>query len=518
MDTIPASPSIDLPSEIWEIVFYELSDVDLWAVRSLNRVAYALAAQARYGALWIVPHRMNYLMTTMRRLCDDHLQITGLLHTLHVHSNIEFKESEKQERRTPHIPMARHRLIRKLLSRSDLNIKNLTIHFDTVVLPYVTLAWANTACALVHLELQFKTDSLLSVLLSSDSQLHCPNLKAFVLSYGFGIVRPSFRSIASMHLVRPWYASGSTIPMFRKLKAILPEGLERLELRNLENFNSDWILSPFFLGAHDFPHLRALHISNLSLNRNPSLGLFINARSRSLQSLALERVSDIGHVFLRHIHVAGELQTLSVSLNSPQDAFAADILPSNRSISLLHRYSHLRRLDITPLDSRYSDTNTVFVLLVEIGRRCSRLEELNVYSDTLGFRHLRAVLLFLQNLARLTFSGTKSCDPFMQKYSVHPELWNRLDSRNYKFSNLGLARQSLGRNVRREMAAELQRDVKSAYRYLSITPQSWDILHSSIKKALKEGYFMERPEASPDMEGDHRTLILELIERYMQQD
>ncbi|KAH8813608.1 hypothetical protein DL96DRAFT_525283 [Flagelloscypha sp. PMI_526] len=417
---------------------------------------------------------------------------------MYIHASIEIHDQANMKTCRTHLSKTRHDQIHKILSSSDLNVKKLTLHFDAIVLPYVVPIWTNTAHSLVHLEVQFRTNSI------------------FALSNLSADDRQSFRSITRTDLGNsPLNGVEAMVPIFRKLRTILPERLESLDLHQRGGMVPAWILSSFILGPNDFPHLRKLHLSNLPLDNNLSLGQLITARIPSLRSLALEKVSDSSHHFLRHLSGTDELRALSLSLVSARDALRADILPPNQLSPLIHRYPCLRRLDITPFSSDYRDSDVVFVLLVELGRGCSRLEELNVYTRTFGYRHLRAVLLFLPWLTKLTFASTKYCE-WTDEWAEIPE--DSTMTLKYTFSNLGLARRSLGRNMRREMAMELGKDVKAAYHRLVTAPQCWEILNSSIKKALKEGYFMERSELeSSDGEVDHKMMIQQLVETCTQQ-
>ncbi|KAH8813615.1 hypothetical protein DL96DRAFT_1759159 [Flagelloscypha sp. PMI_526] len=503
MNSMSSSLHTDLPSEVWELILDKLTNSDLWAIRSLNRVAYASAARVRYGALWIVPHRENYLTTAMKRLCENRLQIIGLVHTFHIHSHIEVREfaNQSQEKRKFHLPKTRHSLIHKILASPDLNIKKLTLHFDAVVLPYVLLAWTKTARYLTHLELQFWTDSISNALLSLDPGFLCPSLSTFILSYG---------------------DNGAHVPQAQ----IHPsQGLQSLGLHQLDDTASNWILPPSFPGLNQFPLLQKLHISGMSLTHNPSLVRFIIARTPSLRDLALMRLSDAPIRVLHYLPATDELQTLSMSLDSAHDVLRADILQSTHSSSLIHRYSHLRRLDITLSTSNYTNGTILFVLLMELGRGCSLLEELRVQSlYTLAFRHFRAALLLLPRLVQLTSSGTRYCEYLMCELSAYPELWNRSNTRTYHFFDLGQVRQCLGRDLRREMTVELQKDVKSAYKDLIADGQAWDTLHASTKKALKEGYLKGESATiasqviHSDVKVDHRVVVLQLMESHVRLD
>ncbi|KAH8800560.1 hypothetical protein DL96DRAFT_797627 [Flagelloscypha sp. PMI_526] len=228
----------------------------------------------------------------MKRLCETRLQALGLPHTLHIHSHIEVRKSENQSQEKPklHLSKARHNLMRKILVSPDQNIKKLTIHFDAVVLPYVALAWTNTTLSLVHLELQFWTDSISNTLLSLDSGFHCPNLSTFVLIHGYGNARPSNHPITTMDLMPSHPRAGIMEPMFHKLKSILPKGLESLELHQLDGREYGWVLPSSFLGPNDFPRLRKLRIWGMCLTHNPSLVQFLHARTTSLRNLALGRL------------------------------------------------------------------------------------------------------------------------------------------------------------------------------------------------------------------------------------
>ncbi|KAH8813616.1 hypothetical protein DL96DRAFT_1685400, partial [Flagelloscypha sp. PMI_526] len=492
-----------------------LTDFDLWAIRSLNSIAYAFAARARYGALWIVPHREKYLTTTMKRLwilsltvfglsSETRLQAMGLPHTLHIHSHIEVRKSENQSQEKPklHLSKARHNLMRKILVSPDQNIKKLTIHFDAVVLPYVALAWTNTTLSLVHLELQFWTDSISNTLLSLDSGFHCPNLSTFVLIHGYGNARPSNHPITTMDLVPSHPRAGIMEPMFHKLKSILPKGLESLELHQLDGREYGWVLPSSFLGPNDFPRLRKLRIWGMCLTHNPSLVQFLHARTTSLRNLALGRLIHTPFSTLRYLPATDELESLSVSLDSARDVLSADILQSSQPSSFIHRYTHLRQLDVTLQTSNHANGDIIFVLLMELGRGCNLLEELRVHSHTLEFRHLRVVLLFLPRLAQLTFSGTKCCDPLIYQVSARTDLWKQYGPYTHRFHTYKFF--------------QLEQDVKSVYKNFVVTGQAWDTLHSSIKNALKEGY--PKAEVIDDVKfgvgADHRVVIMQLIESF----
>ncbi|KAH8813535.1 hypothetical protein DL96DRAFT_1626275, partial [Flagelloscypha sp. PMI_526] len=481
---------------------------------------YEFAARTRYSALWIIPHNENNLTATLKRLCQDRLQIKGLLHTLHIHSDIGSRANQAQRRAQIHVPRTLRGLIHKTLSKSDLNIQKLTIHFDTIVLPYVILAWTNTAHSLVHLELQFSANSPSNPLLSLKSEPHFPNLKTFVLSNGSWNYPPSFRSMTIMNLGEPRWHGVKEI--FDKIKSLLPEGLESLSLHHLCSVNdwaySCWTIPPLFLAPNDFPNLQIFAISNLSLDKNPSLVRFIQARIASLQSLGLERVGGSGPRILEYLSGTVKLRALSLSLNSVNDVLDTNMLQAGQLVSPIHWFQHLRRLDITPYWEYYRDEDVIFVLLVELGRASSVLEELNVCTPELGFRHLRAVLLFLSKLSKLTFSGVEDCKPDIRNFSSRPEIWRTVDPRTYAFFNLGQAKQCLGGDIRREMAAELRSDVQSAYRHVITTAQNWDKLHSSIKKALKGGYVMGDEATNTmgvglsDVQVDYRIVVITLVE------
>ncbi|KAH8813536.1 hypothetical protein DL96DRAFT_1821316 [Flagelloscypha sp. PMI_526] len=521
MDSTPSTPFLDLPPEIWELIFNELTGVDLWPIRSLNRTTYEFAARARYGALWIVPHKENNLIATMKRLRQDCLQIKGLLHTLHIHSNIGGRVSTNKAQR--HVPKALWGLIRKILCSPDMSIQSLTIHFDTIILPYVILAWTNTAHSLVHLELQFSASSPHNPWLSLKSMPRFHNLKTFVLSNGSSNDWPSFRSMAIMDLGHPCLDQRELL--FLKLNASLPEGLESLGIHLLYRGNfwtyQRWEIPSSFLSPNNFPHLRNFDVSNLPLDKYPSLCHFINARLGSLQSLGLERIRDNGSRFLHRLSGTTKLEALSLSLDSAGDALNADILQAGQRVSPIHRFQHLRRLNITPFKEDYSE-DVVFVLLVELGRGSNVLQELNVCTPSLGFRHLRAALLFPPGLAQLTFAGTWYCEPDMRKVSAHPEIWSSLDCRTYTLFHLGHAKRCLGGDVRQELAAELRSDVQSAYKHLISTAQGWDKLHSYMKKALNGEHFMEDRATNTigivrsDMQVDHRMLVMQLVESCLQ--
>ncbi|KAH8831532.1 hypothetical protein DL96DRAFT_1552829 [Flagelloscypha sp. PMI_526] len=515
--TCSSLPFVELPAEIWDEIFGHLSKADLWPLRSLNRIAYEIAARVCYGSLWIVPLKGEALTGVLKRAW---FQITGLVHTLHVHSNIDvyLSSSVMSENKKLSVQKRHQRLIDKLVSSPNLRVHKLTMHYDTIVLPHTRLIWLGVAESLVHLELQFNHSSACDSFISLSGKVHCLKLQRFVLSLGTGENEPLYYSPTLMKFGKAWMTPPPSKfpPIFKVLQDILPPGLSSLGIHSSYSYGPDHVSriltsSQALFHPKAFPDLKALYISGVSLARNPSIAQFLLARAPSLRCLSLEGVSDIPG-FLPRLARIEKLEELYLDRPSYEELFQPASFLSGFTSPIFQHYTHLRRLDVRGT-SNYADD--VFRLMVEVGRAGCRIEALNLTLKKLLFLHLRVTLLLLPTVTDLSFSNVKSCDSLMCRLSQHP-LWMDLDGykpRVYRFVGLAKAGMRLGPVIRRAMTAEFRKDIDKMYSDCVSSLAKKDALYSSIKTALKAGEaggsMASRHEAPGE---DHRKATLDLVE------
>ncbi|KAH8817610.1 hypothetical protein DL96DRAFT_1820393 [Flagelloscypha sp. PMI_526] len=529
--TSAATCAFDYPVEIWEQILIRIPKASLWKLRSLNRVAYEVAARIHYGTL--SPFREKLTMGMLKRVCYWACSYSQ------VYSDMDFGKQEKfaVSRGTSNTKKdisekhrflrARQELIQRVISHPSLRLKTISIYYDEVILPYTQLIWLGIANTLVHLELQFVHQSACGELLSLSGKVHCPTLQSFVLITGPGTRSPTFYTRVQENPKHLYYRDRSCrwnqpfptsldvfLPIFKALQSILPAGLSTLGIHWLfsDGYKRTWVLDPSFFHPEAFPDLKKLHISGLSLDRNPAISQFLFKRAPSLQSLALENIYGTGQL-LRRVKVMEELEELRLDSLSYWQLFEPDSFQSGLRSPFIQWYSHLRCLEVQMGSSNSDDA---FMLLVELGRGGSSIQELCLSLNPLYFKHLRAGLLLLPRVTKLTFTGVSRCDSLMCRVSSHP-VWKQLQDqrsrRPLRFVGLAQAGGRLGPIVRRAMTAELRKSIDRVYAECVSSLKSKEALYSSIKTTLKATEGIVQGTTRPDVPAeDHRKVTLELAE------
>ncbi|KAH8798697.1 hypothetical protein DL96DRAFT_1638385, partial [Flagelloscypha sp. PMI_526] len=433
------------PKDIWEIVFHEFSTDELWAVRAISRATYALAAQAFYGTLWIRPNETKRLRGILSRIRENRFRISGLLHTIHLYSDISHEE--------PELFRVTAKLLDKTLSKPSLDVKHVTIHCVAGVQPYTIRILSSFAHSLVSLELQFVDLLVCDLFRSLPADLCCPKLESFTLIYGTGSGRyqgpPLFHSVTMISVgnktkVQDVYTS-ELEGVFDRLRTLLPTTLTSLALHRLADRDFYHEIDPLFLFPGAYPDLKTLFLSGITLKREPSLQRFLDERVHSLEKLSVEGISlpynttTFSQIFLRLLRSAN-LTDLYMSWEV-FSSFASLLKPN----ILIQRCPRLRRLDINfQFSSIYTYRETEFSLLVEIAKTGCRLEELNIYGGRLDM-NLLMMALFTLHKTRMSLYGP-SFDPKISEVSVNPGLWTQSfrELGVYRFCNLDQARTRVG--------------------------------------------------------------------------
>ncbi|KAH8814635.1 hypothetical protein DL96DRAFT_1560950 [Flagelloscypha sp. PMI_526] len=422
---------IDFPFELWEVVLGDMSKHQLWKIRSLNRSVYSFAARAMYGSISLAPRSKmpGSAHDILERMCDTTLQISGLVHTIHLHSNFEAYASQKALARSN----ANNLLDTAVLMNSRLKVFNLTIHCDMWVRFYVGLTWQKFADDIVHLELRFFTSSVLRAI---PQNVYCRNLKSFVLTCGAGPFR------------------------WNKLRS--------LSLHSLSDSDGFWTLDPSFLLPNAFPHLKKLHLSSHSIDCDPVLLPFLlsHVAPSPLQDLVLSR----------------NLQELFLTYKIFCDMFSLRRYWPGSATGISQSCPSLRRLGI----GECIEPNQAFYILLELARGEMQVEQLNLCVSGLNLRLFRAALLLLPRLSHLILANVHY-EPDFVNLSTRMKLWTMISwrsPRSFHFTGLSNAATRLGRQVREAMVKELRNDIEFFYQIKSWPVQKRVIFFSSVKKAL----------------------------------
>ncbi|KAH8801933.1 hypothetical protein DL96DRAFT_1634615 [Flagelloscypha sp. PMI_526] len=508
------SPMDDIPDDIWDNIFMNLSHDELWELRALNHAAYALAAQSVYGTLSIRPYGTKLLRGKLARIRERRLRISGLLHTLHVHSDISEAE--------PELFKGTVKLIEKTLSKPTLDIRHLTIHLTLSIQPYATWITSRFAHSLVNLELQFVNSSVADFLDALPADICFNKLESFSFIYGTGNYHspPLFHSTTVLPMWSGSRNQALTTPIlervFNRLGTLLPATLTSLTIHRLADRGSMlYHIDPSFLLPGAYPFLKNLHLSGISFEWEPSLRRFLIERIGTLETLTIEGTdrkytATISNVFLQ-FSPAENLTELYLTWEAYQSL--TDKAGAKAFIQFLPR---LRRLDIdVHLSDRILDPDREFVLLVNIGRSGSKLEELNIHVDCLDLRLLGAALLLLRRTRLTLFVPT--CSPRVVELSGNPAMWKTslYNPHVYRIHNLGRARMRVGPLVRHAMEVELQKNVRDvAHAFSATTLEEKSELKLSVAKALEDvdGLFSDSLSRLEGPAENSQDIIVKLVE------
>ncbi|KAH8817611.1 hypothetical protein DL96DRAFT_1622921 [Flagelloscypha sp. PMI_526] len=508
----------ELPVEVWQEILSHLSSSDLWTIRSFNRVAYTLAVRDYYGSIWIGPFRENDFTKKLRRICfvNPTYQSRDLFIVLHVHSDIDLgdrnhhighrAETKKDVAQRLRFPKSRDRLFEQVFSNPNLHVETLTVYYDEWILPHTNLIWLSVASTLVHLELQF-IGHVVDSLLSLPEKVHCPRLRSFILLMGPGTRSPPFYTKPVCHYTGPWETSWPStsmhtfLPDLKVFQSMIPPGLVSLGIHWLHPQLSykPWVVDSSFLHSHAYPDLESLYLSGLSMEKNPSLSQFLLARAPTLKSLIVEDVHDKPG-FFRRLPVTDELKDLHLDLPLYTELFQPPSFQSGLKSPVVRRFTNLHRLEIHAMKSPHADG--MFMLMT------SGVQEIRLSLKTIAFSHLRAALLLLPKVTKLTFSGVSQCSRLMYQLSNHP-LWKDLHYSTWHSTAGG----RLGPAVRPAMTKALRKDIDRVYAECVSSLKSKDALYSSIETAIKaaEGNVQSTTRLDELVE-DHMKVTLELVE------
>ncbi|KAH8814637.1 hypothetical protein DL96DRAFT_1624365, partial [Flagelloscypha sp. PMI_526] len=476
--------AIDLPFELWEVVLGDMSKGQLWKIRSLNRSVYSFAARSMYGTISLAPRSgmPGSVYDVLERICDTKLQIAGLVHTVHLHSNFEAYIPPKT--RVKRNASGTDLLDTAILTNPHIRVLNLTIHCAIWVRLYASLAWQKFADTLVHLELQFFTSSVLRAI---PQNVCCRHLKGFSLTC-------SDRPFPWNNTIRPrlldFRSEGPTpipdasiiVSIFTSLKSILPSELLSLGLYSYSHPDGIWALDPSFLHPNSFPHLEELHLSSPSIDNDPVMLPFLLSRVGKLRNLSIRSGTNRAQSPLRDLPVSSNLQELLITYNVFCEVFSLRVFGSGHSSRAIRSCTNLRRLSI----GENISLTQAFYLLVELARGESQVEQLFLSISELDLRLFRTTLLLLPRIADLTLADVRSRPWDVSEFSTRPDVWNEPSWRSpctYRLIGLGKAATRLGRGDRQAMAKELRKNIDHFYQLESRSEQEKFLFLSSVKKA-----------------------------------
>ncbi|KAH8828808.1 hypothetical protein DL96DRAFT_1595642 [Flagelloscypha sp. PMI_526] len=507
---------VDLPFELWELVLRDMPKPQLWKIRSLNRRVYSCAARARYGSIYLTPRNKTSRSTNdvLERICDSTLPIAGLVHTIHLHSDLKAYENPKD---LPQHSTGRAILLDKdILLNPDIKLLNLTIHrAQWWVRPYVSLAWRTFANTLVHLELQFFSPSVLHAI---PENVYCVNLKTFVLTYGRsvwpGAIHPPH--ILDLEAKMPYSEVNDSLisKMFSALKTILPRELESLGLHSFSYSHGFWNLDRSFLHPYTtFPHLKGLHISAFSVGDDTAMLPFLRFHVGQLESFRLTTFTSQTQSLLRDLPISSNLQELFLTYKVFCDIFSLD-LESRKASRIIQRCTSLRRLII----GEGLGPNEAFHLIVELARGGSRVEELELNIPYVYLSLFRAAHLLLPHLANLTFSHIRQTAwRDILNSSTRPNFWRTQlcysTHITYRLIGLGKTASRLCREVRQAMTKALREDIDGFYETCLWTKAEQHELFSALKKALNGAKAQAKPDLCLNVAArNHQWATMQVVE------
>ncbi|KAH8814636.1 hypothetical protein DL96DRAFT_1624364 [Flagelloscypha sp. PMI_526] len=417
---------------------------------------------------------------------DTTLQIAGLVHTIHLHSNFEaYNPPQALFKRNAN----RADIDTAILMNPHVKLLNLTIHCSMWVRLYASVAWEKFADTLVHLELQFFTSSVLRAI---PQNVCCCSLKSFVLTCSAGPYRWN-NAIHAPHLFDLGIEESSQKPdaylitsIFTALKSILPSNLLSLGLHSLSHPDGFWAFDPSFLHLHAFPLLKNLQVSSASLDSDPVMLPFLLSRVGMLESLSIAATRDsYSHQSqLRDLALSSNIQELFLTYNIFWKVFSLLPFGSGHGTRIIQGCTNLLRLNI----GGHISARDAFHLMVELARGESRVEQLCLSVSQLNLRLFRTVLLLLPRIADLTLADVRrQPDSDFTNYSTRMSFWAKPTESSpctYRFVGLGKAGRRLGREVREAMTKELRKNIERVYQIESWDEQKKKAFFSSMKKAL----------------------------------
>ncbi|KAH8795241.1 hypothetical protein DL96DRAFT_1256135 [Flagelloscypha sp. PMI_526] len=427
---------------------------------------------------------------------ERRLRVSGLLHTIHVHSDISQTE--------PELFRGTAKLIDKTLSKPTLHIKRLTIHTGVVIQPYAIRIFSNFTHSLVTLELQFVNSTVDDLFRSLPADVCCHKLENFTLIYGTGChqKRPCFHPVIILPM---WDAftddevDGSLLEsVFDRLHTLLPSTLRSLAFHRLPHrYKGTYRFEQLFFCRGDYPQIKALYFTGLYLCKESDLYHFLVKHSSSLENLTIEGV--------------GMYQTDGcLSQNSLRS-------PMAENLRELYLTWQLQRLDVYAGDE--SAKTSGFFVLVDLARTECKVEELNMHVYSVDLMLLRAALLLLHNTS-LTLCSNE-CNPHVAEVSDNPSLWRARTPqiREYRLGHRYKASIRTGARLRDTLESELLTDVKNLdYAFLATSSQEQQLLRISVTKALKDS-ILEIPDQVSYLDvsaENHQEATVRLVEECLE--